>query len=67
VRILVASLTDVIRSKEAEGREKDRQALPRLRQLLARIGSAKRRRGPLNGLRPSLPSRAMDQSAPPLR
>jgi hypothetical protein len=40
VRILVASLADVIRSKEAAGREKDRQALPRLRQLLARIGSA---------------------------
>lgn len=33
VRILVASLTDVIRSKEAADREKDRVALPRLRRL----------------------------------
>ena len=31
VRILVASLADVIRSKEAAGREKDRLMLPRLR------------------------------------
>ncbi len=37
VRILVASLADVIRSKEAAGREKDRTALPRLRRLLDRI------------------------------
>jgi hypothetical protein len=37
VRILVASLADVIRSKEAAGREKDRLALPRLRRLLDRI------------------------------
>jgi hypothetical protein len=36
VRILVASLADVIRSKEAAGREKDRLALPRLRRLLDR-------------------------------
>jgi hypothetical protein len=36
VRILVASLADVIRSKEAAGREKDRIALPRLRRLLDR-------------------------------
>jgi hypothetical protein len=36
VRILVASLADVVRSKEAAGREKDRAALPRLRRLLAR-------------------------------
>lgn len=36
VRILVASLADVIRSKEAAGREKDRIALPRLRRLLER-------------------------------
>jgi hypothetical protein len=34
VRILVASLADVIRSKEAAGREKDHLALPRLRRLL---------------------------------
>ena len=37
VEIQVASLRDVIRSKAAADREKDRQALPRLRQLLARI------------------------------
>ena len=37
VRILVASLADVIRSKEAAGREKDRLMLPRLRRLLDRI------------------------------
>jgi hypothetical protein len=36
VHILVASLADVIRSKEAAGREKDRIALPRLRRLLDR-------------------------------
>lgn len=41
VRILVAALADVIRSKEAAGREKDRLALPRLRRLLDR-----RTRGP---------------------
>jgi len=39
VRILVASLADVIRSKEAAGREKDRIVLPRLRRLLDRIES----------------------------
>ena len=37
VSLLVASLGDVIRSKAAADREKDRRALPRLRQLLARI------------------------------
>ncbi len=37
VRVLVASLADVIRSKEAAGREKDRLALPRLRRLLDRV------------------------------
>lgn len=37
LHILVASLADVIRSKEASGREKDRQALPRLRRLLDRL------------------------------
>lgn len=37
VRILVASLADVIRSKEAAGREKDRLVLPRLRRLLDEI------------------------------
>jgi len=40
VRILVASLVDVIRSKEAAGREKDRLALPRLRRLLDRASEA---------------------------
>jgi hypothetical protein len=39
VHILVASLADVIRSKEAAGREKDRVVLPRLRRLLDRIES----------------------------
>lgn len=36
VTVMVASLADVIRSKEAAGREKDRLALPRLRRLLDR-------------------------------
>ena len=39
LHILVASLADVIRSKEAAGREKDRLALPRLRRLLDRLRS----------------------------
>lgn len=34
--VLVASLADVIRSKEAFGRERDRTALPTLRRLLER-------------------------------
>ena len=37
VRILVASLADIIRSKEAANREKDRTALPRLRRLRDRL------------------------------
>ena len=37
VHVLVASLEDVIRSKQAAGREKDRSALPRLRRLLDRL------------------------------
>ena len=37
LHILVASLADVIRSKEAAGREKDRLVLPRLRRLLDRV------------------------------
>ncbi|MCP5059911.1 MAG: hypothetical protein GY937_24675 [bacterium] len=37
LHILVASLADIIRSKEAAGREKDRLALPRLRRLLDRL------------------------------
>lgn len=36
VPILVASLADVVRSKEAAGRDKDRRALPVLREILAR-------------------------------
>ena len=35
--ILVASLEDIIRSKEAADRDQDRQALPRLRRLLERL------------------------------
>lgn len=34
VRVLVASLADVVRSKEAAGRDKDRLVLPTLRRLL---------------------------------
>ena len=34
-----ASLADIIRSKEAAGRQKDAEALPTLRELLARRGS----------------------------
>ncbi|MDH3213973.1 MAG: hypothetical protein OEM05_15960 [Myxococcales bacterium] len=37
LHIRVASLADVIRSKEAAGREKDRLVLPRLRRLLDRL------------------------------
>jgi hypothetical protein len=36
IQILVASLADVIRSKQAADRERDRVALPRLRRLLDR-------------------------------
>jgi len=36
VDVPVASLADVIRSKEAAGRERDRAVLPGLRELLAR-------------------------------
>jgi hypothetical protein len=38
VVVAAASLADVIRSKEAAGRERDRQALPTLRRLLGRSG-----------------------------
>jgi hypothetical protein len=37
VIVPVASLADVIRSKEAAGRERDRAALPTLRLLLERL------------------------------
>ncbi|MGH8875656.1 MAG: hypothetical protein ACRDVM_10460 [Acidimicrobiia bacterium] len=40
--IPVASLADVIRSKEAAGRERDRQALPTLRRLLERLDEERR-------------------------
>lgn len=39
VFVLVASLADVIRSKSAADREKDRQALPRLYDLLAKVAA----------------------------
>ena len=35
VRLRIASLADIVRSKEAAGRDKDRLALPVLRELLA--------------------------------
>lgn len=38
IEVPVASLADVIRSKEAAGRERDRAVLPGLRALLARQG-----------------------------
>jgi hypothetical protein len=38
LRVNVASLADVIRSKEAAGREKDRAALPMLRRTLDEVG-----------------------------
>ncbi|MEX0984895.1 MAG: hypothetical protein WD096_07570 [Actinomycetota bacterium] len=40
VQVQVASLADVIRSKEAAGRERDRAVLPGLRELLARRDEA---------------------------
>jgi len=36
VTVLLASLADIVRSKEAAGRDKDRRALPVLRELVAR-------------------------------
>ena len=38
--ITVASLADVIRSKEAANRDKDRRVLPVLREILARRGAS---------------------------
>jgi hypothetical protein len=38
IQVPVAALADVIRSKEAAGREKDRLTLPTLRRLLERLG-----------------------------
>lgn len=40
--VVVASLSDIIRSKEAAGRDKDRRSLPILRELLAEQLRAKR-------------------------
>jgi len=45
VFILVASLADVIRSKSAADREKDRRALPRLYDLLERAAGGHGQRG----------------------
>jgi hypothetical protein len=42
VQVDVASLADVIRSKEAAGREKDRAVLPVLRQVLERSRAIER-------------------------
>lgn len=44
VRVPIASLADVIRSKEAAGRDKDRRVLPVLRELLARQLRERRQR-----------------------
>jgi len=41
VSILVASLADVVRSKEAANREKDRAVLPALKRLLLRLESGR--------------------------
>lgn len=38
VKVLVAALADIIRSKEASGRDKDRAALPLLRRTLEEAG-----------------------------
>lgn len=43
LEVTVAALSDVIRSKEAAGREKDRAVLPALRQVLERTRELKRR------------------------
>lgn len=44
IAVKVASLADIIRSKEAAGRDKDRRALPILRELLAEQLRDKRHR-----------------------
>jgi len=46
VEVVVASLADVVRSKEAAGREKDRLVLPVLRRLLEEGGEDRRAGGP---------------------
>ena len=42
VEVRLASLADIVRSKEAAGRDKDRRALPILRELVARELRARR-------------------------
>ena len=42
VEVRLASLSDIVRSKEAAGRDKDRRALPILRELVARELRARR-------------------------
>ena len=42
LRVLIASLADLVRSKDAAGRDKDRRALPVLRELLARETALRR-------------------------
>jgi hypothetical protein len=44
--VLVASLADVVRSKEASARAKDVAQLPLLRQTLERVRELERREGP---------------------
>jgi hypothetical protein len=44
-RVLLASLADIVRSKGAAGRDKDRRALPVLRELLARETRQRASRG----------------------
>jgi len=44
-RVLLASLADIVRSKGAANRDKDRRALPVLRELLARETTARAARG----------------------
>ncbi len=44
IPVLLASLQDIVRSKEAAGRDKDRRALPILRELVAQQLRAKRAR-----------------------
>lgn len=46
VRAPVAALEDIIRSKDAAGRDKDRAALPTLRDLLGRVLEAEGEPGP---------------------
>jgi hypothetical protein len=55
-RVQVASLADIVRSKEAAGRDKDRRALPVLRELLAMQLREKTGRAPA-GPRPRKKSR----------